>query len=426
MYQPQQPQLSSPPNSRSPSSEYPDRYQSKLRSIPDYKIASSPVFAFSPTAPPSTTGSSLSTNVSLPPSIDVANIHALDDTDLTDFESAYDALTQIQAQYVELQLEQLRQMQQQNLMLQKSRSSGQLLREMSAHNTSSLFGKDNHLEYHGQLANLTENSNSATNSINRSTNNRANSNRNLINSNHQHSNASRQEILSENETNALQGFLDDFLVDTDDQNELDRLINSLGYPEDFSSNEVEEVSTATSSILPSTSKNSDHIYVSSATPIDSSYTPHLGSNSPKQPPSDRNSKPDCSSSATPLVQSLKPSPVIKSAPPPKRRPRKRLLSEQEKRFNHTSSEKKRRLLIKTAFDDLVARLPLEDLQKQHEQNSNHRKGHGKAGGAKMSKFVVLDITGNEIEKLSNLNKKLKELCVVNGIEILSCNDGMTV
>lgn len=86
---------------------------------------------------------------------------------------------------------------------------------------------------------------------------------------------------------------------------------------------------------------------------------------------------------------------------PRRRLRKRLLSEQEKRLNHTSSEKKRRLLIKTSFEELVARLPLDDLR---------RKQDGKKGRAlKMSKFVVLDTASREIELLMDVNRRLKEL-----------------
>lgn len=71
--------------------------------------------------------------------------------------------------------------------------------------------------------------------------------------------------------------------------------------------------------------------------------------------------------------------------------KRRLLTEEEKKYKHTSSEQRRRSVIKDAFDNLLRLLPSVNKTK------------------KQPKSVVLDNAANEIERLISINNELKQL-----------------
>jgi len=75
----------------------------------------------------------------------------------------------------------------------------------------------------------------------------------------------------------------------------------------------------------------------------------------------------------------------------KKAKRRKLLTEEEKKFNHLNSEQKRRALIKNAFDDLVSLLPIEIRSK------------------KQPKSVVLETAASEIERMIEVNNELRRL-----------------
>lgn len=409
--------------------------------------------------------------------IDISNIHSLDDIQLDDFETAYNMLTELQAQYVHGQIEQLKQMQQQNMLLQKSKSNVSLA-SLNGYQTGSLFNKsatpnDNterswrsksvgsenanseHLlsafmnNSQLQAMNTTKQQNVAVSNqqkaahylalkpesamINNQVNN-AQNNHNAPSALNSTLLGLNNELLSENENNALQGFLDDFLADAneDGNDEFDALINGLTYNnaggvQHNGTNQLNNTYTtndavsalqsgsnqfsgtnaaATAAAAATTSTTSDHMYVSNS-PFESLNTPHLQS-SPKLA-----SMPPVAKSVSPPYKSDSASTTPKQAR--SRRSRRKLLSEQEKRLNHTSSEKKRRHLIKTSFDNLVGKLPLDELKKQNIGEESGSSRSSKSSSAKMSKFVILDLTGNEIERLKDVNDQLKLLCLNNGV-----------
>lgn len=71
--------------------------------------------------------------------------------------------------------------------------------------------------------------------------------------------------------------------------------------------------------------------------------------------------------------------------------KRRLLTEEEKKYKHTSSEQRRRSVIKDAFDNLLRLLPSVIKTK------------------KQPKSVVLESAANEIERLIRINNELKQL-----------------
>lgn len=75
----------------------------------------------------------------------------------------------------------------------------------------------------------------------------------------------------------------------------------------------------------------------------------------------------------------------------KQRKRKKLLTEEEKKHHHTTSEQRRRGQIKESFDRLVSLLPLDHSKKNQ------------------SKSVVLETAGDEIQRLLERNAELRRL-----------------
>lgn len=273
--------------------------------------------------------------------IDINSIHSLDDIQLDDFETAYNMLTQLQAKYVQSQIELLQLMQQQNLALQKTKSTNALAK-MHGYLMGALFDNKVYPE-----------------SIPRPDNPIP---------------VPSHELLSENENSALQGFLDDFLIEEsrDPKDEFDKLINGLDYQ-----------------------KHDNYL-----------EPPLLHPDEQLQFDSQLKLFEDSDGD---LAEAAK----------IKRRSRKKLLSEKEKRENHTTSEKKRRLLIKDSFDNLVDKLTFSGMKSKS-------KAAKASTAAKMSKFVVLDAAGNEIEKLLQLNQQLKGLCTNNGVKYQASKPTATV
>jgi hypothetical protein len=83
----------------------------------------------------------------------------------------------------------------------------------------------------------------------------------------------------------------------------------------------------------------------------------------------------------------------------KPRKKRKVLSEEQKKLNHTTSEQKRRIAIKEAFDDLVKLLP--SLNEREEGSVSKRKNQPKS--------IVLERTVSDIEMLINVNNELKKL-----------------
>ncbi|GMF01034.1 unnamed protein product [[Candida] boidinii] len=86
--------------------------------------------------------------------------------------------------------------------------------------------------------------------------------------------------------------------------------------------------------------------------------------------------------------------------------KKILLSETEKKMNHTSSEQKRRAVIKDAFENLndIVQLNFNEEEKKRAligKNGTQRK--------KLSKFTVMNQAVNELNRLIDINQKLKLL-----------------
>lgn len=81
----------------------------------------------------------------------------------------------------------------------------------------------------------------------------------------------------------------------------------------------------------------------------------------------------------------------------KERKKRKVLSEEQKKLNHTTSEQRRRTAIKDAFDNLVALLPTLNQDTSLSKRKN------------LPKSVVLEKTVSQIETLINANNELKRI-----------------
>lgn len=184
------------------------------------------------------------------------------------------------------------------------------------------------------------------------------------------------ELLSVNETNALENFLDS-IIDVPARNKQNGEAatgNKRLFQTAFPSISEEESLAQQDNVglelaLQQPLETSDD-----TTNVSSAYTNPYGGEYVETQPS--------SASETPQ-------PVVKK----QRKKRKNLLTEDQKKLHHTTSEKRRRGQIKESFDRLVSLLPLID--------SNEKKSK--------SKSVVLETAGNEIDKLIRINQELKKL-----------------
>ncbi|KAG7838940.1 hypothetical protein KL942_003936 [Ogataea angusta] len=85
---------------------------------------------------------------------------------------------------------------------------------------------------------------------------------------------------------------------------------------------------------------------------------------------------------------------------------KKLLTEEEKKLNHSASEQKRRAMIKNAFDDLC------DLISSSPVYLRQTRGDGSKPKSKrktMSKYNVMMHSIEEIDRLQDVNRRLKQL-----------------
>lgn len=90
-------------------------------------------------------------------------------------------------------------------------------------------------------------------------------------------------------------------------------------------------------------------------------------------------------------------------PPAKRKraPRKTVILAEQKRENHTESEKKRRLMIKTAFDSMVALVNELEMGNQVVEDESDKK-------KKPLRFDVLSNVVRELEMLEKVNRELRQ------------------
>ncbi|KAI0463933.1 hypothetical protein LJB42_002942 [Komagataella kurtzmanii] len=90
-----------------------------------------------------------------------------------------------------------------------------------------------------------------------------------------------------------------------------------------------------------------------------------------------------------------------------------LLSEDEKRRNHTSSEQRRRMIIKEAFEEFCSLTVRPDEKIRTAPSASFKpaaqKTRGKDAKKSLSKYLIMTKAINEIERLVEVNQKLKEL-----------------
>ncbi|KAH3672013.1 hypothetical protein WICMUC_004520 [Wickerhamomyces mucosus] len=193
-----------------------------------------------------------------------------------------------------------------------------------------------------------------------------------------------EQLLSVNETDALEKFLDSIIDEKKDHlNDKDDFHSNLVQQKNLQDEDHHEVTNELQPPLTLNNKNNNKVLTNN---VNSQIQEKISVKGIK-----RDSINSSSDNEDELIK-IKEETISQPQPKKQRKKRKNLLSEEEKKMNHITSEQRRRGLIKDAFEELVGLLPLEDNKK-----------------TKWKKSVILDYTALEIEKLIKTNEELKRL-----------------
>ncbi|ONH68017.1 MAX gene-associated protein [Cyberlindnera fabianii] len=188
------------------------------------------------------------------------------------------------------------------------------------------------------------------------------------------------ELLSANESTALEQFLDSIIENPQKKNVTSEANDHISYHKDAGIPDGTTPPTTTGSshsvvpFEPIITGHPEQLGETHVTADSSRLIPHIAS-IPKLRSSPEVEGPDDATSQTAKKQ----------------RKRRKLLTDEQKKQHHTTSEQRRRGLIKESFDNLVRLLPVSQTKKNQ------------------PKSIILESAAAQIEKLTEANRKLKDL-----------------